>query len=218
MQHGPNGCNGKSEHPLGGQGPFVPAEGEGCCVGDGNSRQWFWHPDHDAHAALKTVDMFVDEYHRSVGLGSNMLVGMTADRRGLVPSNDAAKVARVGRFIRRCYGAPIASSPATARLQLSRAEDHIDLQVPRGQTFDRVWLREDISTGQRARGFRVLVLEEGSQGFVQVAEGSSVARKRIVVFNTTMAGVRQLRFQVTAAAQWPVPMTEVAAFAPCGRA
>ena len=60
--HGANGCRRNSKLPLGGQGAFIPAEGEGCCVGDGNSRQWFWHPDHDAHAALKTVEMFVDEY------------------------------------------------------------------------------------------------------------------------------------------------------------
>jgi hypothetical protein len=57
--------------------------------------------------------MFVDEYHSSVGLGSNMLVGMTADRRGLVPSNDAAKVARVGRYI-------------TSMTQAWRAESSID--------------------------------------------------------------------------------------------
>ncbi len=56
-------CSMKSPYPLGGVGNFIPAEGEGCAVGDGKSRQWFWHPDHDAHAALKTVQMFVDEYH-----------------------------------------------------------------------------------------------------------------------------------------------------------
>lgn len=43
--HGPDGCsNRQNHHQLGGLGPFIPTEGEGCCVGDGNSRQWFWHP------------------------------------------------------------------------------------------------------------------------------------------------------------------------------
>ena len=151
-----------------------------------------------------------------------MLVGMTADRRGLVPSNDAAKVARVGQFIKRCYGAPVArlqsnaSSGADVPLQLRSAGDHIDLGVPPGQSIDRAWLREDISTGQRAYGFRVLARRDGEEDFVTLAEGMSVARKRIVLFNSTQS-VRQLRFQVTAAAEWPVPMMEVAAFAPCGK-
>ena len=57
----------------------------------------------------------------------------------------------------------------------------------------------------------------GSGLFVTVAEGLSVARKRIVLLNSTMEGVTRLRFQVTAAAEWPVPMVEVAAFAPCGK-
>jgi hypothetical protein len=133
------------------------------------------------------------------------------------------------RYIRRCYRTPIArnaSSSATPGprrgLQLRSAEDHIDLEVARGLTFDRVWLREDISTGQRARGFRVLARswddEDGKEGaFVPVANGTSVARKRIVLLKANMTGVRQLRFQVTAATQWPVPMTEVAAFEFCGR-
>ena len=29
--------------PLGGVGPFIPAEGEGCSVGTDNARQWFWY-------------------------------------------------------------------------------------------------------------------------------------------------------------------------------
>ena len=166
--------------------------------------------------------MMRSRYHNSVGLGSNMLVGMTADRRGLVPSNDAAKVARVGQFIKRCYGAPVArlqsnaSSGADVPLQLRSAGDHIDLGVPPGQSIDRAWLREDIYTGQRAYGFRVLARRDGEEDFVTLAEGTSVARKRIVLFNSTQS-VRQLRFQVTAASAWPVPMIGAAAFAPCGK-
>ena len=109
------------------------------------------------------------------------------------------------------------NAAAAERLQLSSAKDHIDLRVPPGQSIDRAWLREDISTGQRARGFRVLARTEGKEQFETVAQGTSVARKRIVLFNVTLHRVRQLRFRVTAAVEWPVPMMEVAAFAPCGK-
>ena len=116
-------------------------------------------------------------------------------------------------------------------------QDYIDLEVPPGQSIDRVWLRVNISSGRRAHSFRVLVAHKqdtdassvysgastiarshsGSGLFVTVAEGLSVARKRIVLLNSTMEVVTRLRFQVTAAAEWPVPMVEVAAFAPCGK-
>ena len=207
-----NACRGKNA--TGGTGAFLPSEGEGCAVGDGNSRQWFWHPDHDAHAALKTVDMFVDEYHNSVGLGSNMLVGFTADRRGLVPENDVAKVTQVGDFLRRCYGTPLARSAEPTALHAPA--DYIDLEMPSGASTDRVWLREDISTGQRAQAFKVFTLATRQAEPQLVFTGSSVARKRIVLLNATVA-VQVVRFQVTEALEWPVPISEVAAFAPCGK-
>merc|ERR1712061_83136 len=120
-------------------GPFIPAEAIGCAVGDGDSRQWFWHPDHDDHAAFKTTSMFWDEYHNSVGLGSNQLMGFTADRRGLVPTSDVNKVTEVGNRIRRCYGRPLAS--VSSKL-LASEHDYVDLDLEQGQTIERIWLRE----------------------------------------------------------------------------
>jgi alpha-L-fucosidase len=197
---------------LGGHGPFIPAEGAGCAVGDGDSRQWFWHPDHDEHAALKTVDMFVDEYHKSVGRGSNMLVGLTADRQGAVPDVDAAKITALGDFVRRCYGSPAAVTAAGA--SLSKPGDFVELAVPEGRGIDRVWLREDITTGQRAQEFRVLASSDGGATFALVGNGTSVARKRIVLLGKELA-VDTLRFEVTKALEWPLRITEAAAFATC---
>ena len=157
--------------------------------------------------------MFVDEYHNSVGLGSNMLVGFTADRRGLVPENDVAKVTRVGDFLRRCYGSPLARSAEPTALHAPA--DYIDLEMPSGASTDRVWLREDITTGQRAQAFKVFTLATRQAEPQLVFTGSSVARKRIVLLNATMT-VQVVRFQVTEALEWPVPISEVAAFAPCG--
>lgn len=199
---------------LGGQGPFIPAEGAGCAVGDGDSRQWFWHPDHDEHAALKTVGMFVDEYHKSVGLGSNMLVGLTADRQGLVPDVDVAKISALGDFVRRCYRSPLAVTNGSHTLR--GPSDHIDLAVPQGAEgrihMDRVWLREDMRNyGQRAQEFQVFASGDGGATFSRIGNGTSIARKRIVLLDSPMA-IDILRFQVTKALEWPLVIQEAAAF------
>ena len=56
---GEHGAEGTPNCPsLGGTGSFIPSEGIGCSVGDEMSREWFWTPDHDRHAAVKTVGMF----------------------------------------------------------------------------------------------------------------------------------------------------------------
>ena len=218
--------------------PCVPVPAELMCV---CACVCVRHPDHDLHAVLKTPQMFVDEWHASVGLGSNILMGMTADRRGLLPANDVAKITRVGEYLRRCYAKPIAANTSSASggggggggagaLQLRGPGDFVELAVPKGKSFDRVWLREDITTGQRALGFRVLARRSRSgsgssgsgldlAGFEVLVQrnGTSVARKRIELLNATLSGVEALRFQVTEAVEWPVPMKEVAAFAPCGK-
>lgn len=71
-----------------GTGVFMPAEDMGCAVCNGPSRQWFWHPDHDVHAARKPVGLFVDEYHTTAlaWAATLMLMGFTANRSGLVPT------------------------------------------------------------------------------------------------------------------------------------
>lgn len=117
--------------------------------------------------------MFIDDYHNSVGLGSYMLVGMTADRRGLLPSNDVAKVTTVGKFIKKCCGTALAKSAEPTALH--SPADYIDLELPTGSTIDRVWLREDITTGQRALSFNVSTLQTKTADPKLVYEGFSVA-------------------------------------------
>ena len=146
-------------------------------------------------------------------------VGLTADRSGAVPNNDVAKLTRFGDFVKECYGTPAAvvnSTAAGAALSLSGPDDYVELAVPKGHggKIDRVWLREDITTGQLAQQFQVLASFDGGQKFRLVGNGTSVARKRIVQLPTHMAP-DMLRFQVTRAAAWPVPIKEAAAFNVC---
>ena len=163
-----------------------------------------------------------------------MLVGMTADRRGLIPSNDVAKVTRFGQYISRCYSTPLAGSTEAAVLY--SPADYVDLNLDltligdiASGSFDRFWIREDITTGQRVRGFTVSTTARtrvGGGGLepeipqpVVIYSGDSIGHKRIGLLNGTLqtSAVQTVRFRVTDAMQWPVPVAEVAVFAPCGK-
>ena len=140
-----------------------------------------------------------------------MLMGINADRRGLVPDNDVAKFRAFGDAVRACYGKPVA---ATSEGKLLRhAGDFIELKLGAG-LIDRVWIREDLTAGQKAQEFRVLA--QTQSGWTEVANGTSVGRKRIAVF-ASQAEPLAVRVAVTKAFSWPVAVHELAAFAPCKR-
>ena len=120
--------------------------------------------------------------HASMGRGSNMLVGLTADRQGAVPANDVAKSSAFGDFVRSCYGSPASATPRAA--------------------------------AARRRRCTVLGSSDGGATFALIGNGTSVARKRIVLFAEPMA-LDTLRFQVTKALEWPLSIEEAASFATC---
>ena len=153
-----------------------------------------------------------DEYHGSVGRGSNMLMGINADRRGLVPENDVAKLKVFGDAVKACYGKPVAATSEGKLLQ--HAGDFIELKLSSDQLIDRVWIREDLTAGQKAQEFRVLA--QTQSGWTEVANGTSVGRKRIAVFANQVDALA-VRVAVTKAHSWPLAVHEVAAFAPCRR-
>jgi len=196
---------------VGGSGSFIPAEGEGCAVGDGNSRQWFWHPDHDEHAKRKPLSKFWNEYHNSVGLGSNYLIGFTADRTGNVPADDLHKFTAFGDLVKACYGTPVATTPAAT---LTSATDQVVLTLDANTAIDRMWVREDITSGQRVLAFEVLVQESKGGAFSVVFKGSSMGRKRIVRFGKSYTPAA-IAVRASNSHEYPVPILQVAAFQPC---
>lgn len=204
-------------------GNFIPAEGIGCAVGDGSSRQWFWHPDHDEHAAAKPLSLFWEEYHKSVGLGSNYLIGFTADRRGLIPENDVAKVTAFGKLVRECYGSSIAKTASPVTLKSQEETVNVSLSTP--TAMDRLWVMEDLTTGQRIRKWTLTVVyqtgaetgvKEDQRGTTETVSisGSSIGRKRIIRLDKTYQAV-SVALKVTDAYAFPVPIRQVALFAPC---
>lgn len=128
---------------------------------------WFWHP--NAEHRLKSLEALMDTYHKTVGRGAQLVLGLAPDRRGLLPEVDVKRLEEFGAELRRIYGQPIAIGP------------HTLLQIPPGKRVDRVVLAEDLTHGQMVRRFRV----EARVGtaWKEVARGTTIGNKRILIFD-----------------------------------
>ena len=149
-------------------------------------------------------------------------MGLTADRRGLVPDNDVAKLTQFGNAVRACYGkakAANTSGVGTGGFVVGEPGGYVELRMNESSSIDRVWIREVLTNGQHAQEFEVLVQTVHGGAFASVSDGrpsgTSIGRKRILLFNTTSAVAVRLR--ITKAFAWPVAIHELAAFAPCKR-
>jgi alpha-L-fucosidase len=183
---------------------------------------WFYHPAEDDK--VKSVEKLTEIYEQSVGRGSNLLLNIPPDRRGLIPDVDAARLRELGRVIADTYRVDLARR-ATARatnvrgrsaqFDATRVNDGdaatywatddavltpaIDLEWPEAVTVDRIVLQEAIALGQRVESWVVSAEIDGR--FDTVASGTTIGRKRIV--RVEPVKTRRLRVSVTRALACP---------------
>ena len=82
-----------------GKAIFLPAECD-CKI----RSTWFYDLNEDT---LKSTEELFGMYEMSVGHGSNFLLNVGPDHRGLLPEADVARLAELGERIRASYGTPI---------------------------------------------------------------------------------------------------------------
>ena len=182
----------------------VPDEPAG--VGDPDG-QYYWPAETDmpnrTHAAfgggwawkageehlLYTPEQLLDCYIRSVGRNSNLLLGMSISADG--DFQDEAQFRAFGRLIRETFGEPLAALSAPAL-----RENRCSLAVPDHAELRYAVIMEDITEGQRIRGFRLLA--DGKPVF----ESACVGHKRIVPLKGLRA--KEMTLEITAAAGRPV--------------
>jgi alpha-L-fucosidase len=132
---------------------------------------WFWNP-HNERKAL-SLDQLLEIYYRSVGRGTQLLLNIPADRRGLLPDTDCAHAREFGYEIHRRFGRSIAESRGLGEI--------LTLPLPSPARVDHVVLQEDCSTGQRVRAYRLEGRAQGKWGVL--GEGTAIGHKRIQPFN-----------------------------------
>ena len=164
---------------------------------------WFYHPAEDSKVA--SVDKLVEIYEQSIGRGSNLLLNIPPDRRGLIPDIDALRLREFGERIATTYKTDLARQ-ATARASQVRAgaavfsaagvndgqsssywatddgvtSGTLELQWPNPVRIDRLVVQEFITRGQAVESW--LIETEAGAGWTPLARGTTIGHKRIATF------------------------------------
>ena len=158
---------------------------------------WFWHPNDEK--SLKPLAELVDTYHKTVGRGAQLMLGLAPDKRGLLPESDVARLREFGAEIRRIYGAGGGegsdgleeSWSSTAPLEIAAAQP---------MTFDRAVTMERLSGGQRVMRYAIEAWDRTR--WRTLAAGTTIGHKKIDVFPRTTA--RRVRLRIIDASAAPL--------------
>ncbi len=184
---------------------------------------WFYHPEEDS--IVKSPEKLFEIYLTSVGRGSNLLLNVPPDRRGLIHENDAAALKEWRRLLDEAFstnlaeGAEvtvdsyrgIASTYAPSNLTdgdketywttddgVSTGTFEVDLGEPREINY--LVLQEYIRLGQRVRSFCVDVLQDGE--WQPAVEGTTIGYKRILQLEPV--NTNRIRIQIEDAKASPI--------------
>jgi alpha-L-fucosidase len=144
---------------------------------------WFWSTQNESK--LLSLDQLLEIYYRSVGHGTQLLLNIPPDRRGLLPDADSARAREFGDEIRRRFGRSVAETQGSG--------ESLTLALPSPTRIDHVILQEDCSAGQRIRAYRLEALAQGN--WQTLGAGTAIGHKRIQPVTAT--AVDAVRFIAT---------------------
>lgn len=128
---------------------------------------WFWAPDEED--AVISGEALLDTYVKSVGRGTNMLVGMVIDAHGRFPEPDAQSFRRFAALKQAAFGERKAEfQSAGAHRYVASAED-----------ARYIVLGEDIRQGERVLSWRLTGYDAENRAVMR-REGTVIGHKRIV--------------------------------------
>ncbi len=151
---------------------------------------WFYSAG-DAHT-VKSVDELMGMYDLSCGRGSNLLLNVGPDRRGLLPEADAARLVEFGRALERRVAHPIATLADCRREGNAWAVEAKPYLVA-----DHAVIGEETALGEHIRRFALVAETPHGGKRITLFEGQSVGQRAICRFPTVHA--RRLWLEVTEA-------------------
>ncbi|CAF1259137.1 unnamed protein product [Rotaria magnacalcarata] len=168
---------------------FIPAE---CDTTLQQFDRWFWGP----HVLLRSLTELIDVYHRSVGHNCMLMIDLTPDRTGLIPSAYARRYKELGDFIRACYGTSVVPI-----YRNSSADGRIHFQVfDSPVTVDRSVVQEDQTLGQVIRAYSIdvqLADSSNKDQWKSVASGTSIGNKKIDLWQAGSQMITAARLNIT---------------------
>ena len=164
------------EEQLLSEAAFLPAE---CDCKMRNT--WFFDDNEDT---IKSVDELFGMYESSVGRGSNFLLNVGPDDRGLLPKADADRLLELGERIHTAYGVPLPFGEIKKDGDI-HCITHTDFSP--GNDWSKpyatrltncVTIEEDLTNGQSITSFKVYAsLPVYSKKRILVFEGHTVGHK-----------------------------------------
>ena len=191
---------------------WIPAE---CDVSI--RRGWFYHPEEDA--TVKTPEQLAKLYYRSVGRNGKLLINFPVDREGLIHPKDSASICEAFRLVSRqlendlLAGARAGASESRGRRfaagnvldgrpdtywapKEGTLKASLEFSFKDNKKMDRVLLQENISLGQRVKGFTVEYFDGNAWQPVRTSEEqTTIGYKRILRFEPVEASA--LRVTIT---------------------
>lgn len=164
---------------------FLPAECD-CKI----RNTWFCDENEET---LKSVDELFGMYEMSVGHGSNFLLNIGPDNRGLLPEADAERFLALGKRIRASYGQPLDFSTPVKEggtyIITHKKMDEPSWEMPaENHLSNTIVISEDLTNGQKISSFSVYAyLPHYKKKKIQVFEGKTVGHKVFCKFSPIRA-------------------------------
>jgi len=165
-----------------------------------HKNHWFWHPNDEA--TLKSVAELVSTYEETIGRGGQLMLGLSPDRRGMLPEADVNRLEQFGAAIRQRYGRNLIakehirgqgaieaaldgdpetfwSAPAGSRHAV------LEANFAKPLTFDHALVMEWLNDGQHVEHFRIEAWT--GKDWSSLVEGNAIGHKRIDHFGPVTA-------------------------------
>jgi alpha-L-fucosidase len=151
---------------------------------------WFYQ-DSDLHTVKSPAEL-MGIYDLSVGRGTNMLLNIGPDRRGLLPEPDAASLKAFGQALKQRFANPVATFDT-----FTREGNTWSVRFDSPAHLDHIVAMEDLTSGEAIMRFEIRITSYKGGKPVLVYEGRNLGHKHICTFPHVRA--RHLELVVTEA-------------------
>lgn len=154
---------------------WVPAMADSPLRGANGRHEWFWEPGDESN--IYPLATLMDMYERSVGRNATLIIGLTPDPDGLIPTGDEQRLKEWGTEINHRFGTPIGRTAGQKK--------SLTLKLKNKQPVDHCIIQENIARGERIRQYKVEA--KVNEKWQIICSGESVGHKRIETFKSIEA-------------------------------
>ena len=169
---------------------WVPAMADAPLRGANGRHEWFWEPGDENN--VLSLDTLKAMYTKSVGRNATLIMGLTPDTSGLIPTLDVQRLKEWGEWTSQL-------STEKAITNTSGSSKTLVLKLSQKQPISYCIIQEDISKGERIRAYKVEAKIRGR--WTTICQGESVGHKRIEKF--AAVSTNALRLTITETTQMP---------------